>query len=104
MPESLCAFANAEPPSERWRGGRVRPKVETAGIEPASAVAQEMASTSVAGALISLPPRRRGWREPAPWVVLGSEGANPHRASPLVDPGYPRRGRAGAEMSLRSLD
>ena len=28
--------------------------VETAGIEPASAVAQEMASTSVAGVLISL--------------------------------------------------
>ena len=34
--------------------------METAGIEPASAVAQEMASTSVAGALISLSTRLAG--------------------------------------------
>ena len=34
--------------------------VETAGIEPASAVAQKVASTSVAGALISLPARLAG--------------------------------------------
>jgi hypothetical protein len=34
--------------------------VETAGIEPASAIAQKVASTSVAGALISLPTRHAG--------------------------------------------
>jgi hypothetical protein len=34
--------------------------METAGIEPASAVAQEMASTSVAGAQISLSGRLAG--------------------------------------------
>ena len=51
-------------------GGRFEffAKVETAGIEPASAVAQKVASTSVAGALFSPSdsPRRRGCREPAP--------------------------------------
>ena len=35
-------------------------EVETAGIEPASAIAQKVASTSVAGALISLPTRHAG--------------------------------------------
>jgi hypothetical protein len=34
--------------------------VETAGIEPASAIAQKVASTSVAGALISLSTRHAG--------------------------------------------
>jgi hypothetical protein len=40
----------------RWGGDRFEffAKVETAGIEPASATAREMASTSVAGDLISL--------------------------------------------------
>jgi hypothetical protein len=36
------------------------PLVETAGIEPASAIAQKVASTSVAGALISLSDRLAG--------------------------------------------
>ena len=44
------------------RGGRFEflAKVETAGIEPASAVAYEVASTSVSGALISPSTRLAG--------------------------------------------
>jgi Resolvase, N terminal domain len=60
-------------------GGRFEffAKVETPGIEPGSAVACKVASTSVAGALISPSdsPRRRGCREPAPKGVPGSAGA-----------------------------
>jgi hypothetical protein len=46
----------------RWCGGRFEfsAKVETAGIEPASAAAQKVASTSVAGALISPSTRLAG--------------------------------------------
>ena len=45
--EDECGVCRSFPPWE--------PKVETAGIEPASAVACKVASTSVAGALISPP-------------------------------------------------
>jgi hypothetical protein len=51
--------------------------VETAGIEPASAIAQEVASTSVAGALVSLRARLAGgvaWSQP-PEAVPGSAEA-----------------------------
>ena len=46
----------------RGCGGRFEfsAEVETAGIEPASAVAQKVASTSVSGALISSPARLAG--------------------------------------------
>ena len=50
----------------------LEPEVETAGIEPASAIAQKVASTSVAGALISLPTRHAG----------GVVGSQLHKKSP----------------------
>ena len=54
--------------------------METAGIEPASAIAQKVASTSVSGALISLPTRHAGG-------VVGSQlrevsSDRPERSSP----------------------
>src|SRR5262249_26780095 len=80
--ESLCAGARARrfspadgasseldaPASPSGKPKRLTVEVETAGIEPASAVAEEMASTSVSGALNLAPysPRRPGCREPAP--------------------------------------
>ena len=86
---TLDALALIEEPPPGWCGGRFEffAKVETAGIEPASAVAQKVASTSVAGTLISPSTRlaggvvggqlrrcpRRGW-------------SGPHRVSPLFEP------------------
>src|SRR5262249_45321460 len=82
-----------EPPPLVRRAVR---EVETAGIEPASAVARKGASTSVAGTLISASTRlaggvvggqlqscpRRGW-------------SGPHRVSPLCEPDR-HRGRMTA--------
>ena len=51
-----------EEPPPGWCGGRFEffVKVETAGIEPASAAAQKVASTSVAGTLVSPSTRHAG--------------------------------------------
>jgi hypothetical protein len=75
-------------------------KVETAGIEPASAVAQEVASTSVSGALISSPTRHAGgvMGDQLRKVVLGVGRSGPSQASLLVDPGN----SAAGELEARS--
>ena len=91
----------------RWCGGRFEffAKVETAGIEPASAVAQKVASTSVAGTLISPSTRlaggvvggqlrrcpRRGW-------------SGPHRVSLLFEPGPPPQANGGRLTLSCELD
>jgi hypothetical protein len=70
-----------------WRGGRFEffAKVETAGIEPASAIARKAASTSVAGTLISPSTRHAGGvvegqlRKCPRWGWSG-----PHRVSLLL--------------------
>ena len=74
--------------------------VETAGIEPASAVAQKVVSTSVSGALISSPVRHAGGvaGDQLRKVVLGVGRSGPIRASLLVDPG----GSAAGELETRS--
>ena len=74
--------------------------VETAGIEPASAVARWAASTSVAGALISFPGRLAGGvagNQPSACPRIGEGG--PHRVSLLSDSAGPHRRRAGGETS-----
>jgi hypothetical protein len=86
----------------RWCGGRFEffAKVETAGIEPASAAARKMASTSVAGTLFSPSTRHAG-------RVVGSQlrrcprrgWSGPHRVSLLFDPIHCRR-RAVAGPAL----
>ena len=70
--------------------------METAGIEPASAVAQKVASTSVAGTLISLSTRLAGR------VVEGQlrkcprlGWSGPHRASLLSEPDPPPQANKG---------
>jgi site-specific DNA recombinase len=94
---SLDALALIETPSgQEGRGGRFEyfAKVETAGIEPASAAACEVASTSVAGALdLALDsPRRPGCRGPAPKGCPRIGRSEPHRVSLLVDPGHSAAG------------
>jgi hypothetical protein len=83
-------------------GGRFEyfAKVETAGIEPASAVAQKVASTSVSGALFSSPARHAGGvaGDQLRKVVLGVGRSGPNRASLLVDPGC----SAAGELEARS--
>ena len=62
-----------------------------------------MASTSVAGALISSPARLAGrvaGDQPPSFPRLG--GGGPHRVSLLSDPGLPRRRRTGPETSRLS--
>src|SRR6516164_4774644 len=84
--------------------GAFRPEVETAGIEPASAAAQKMASTSVAGTLFSPSTRLAGG-------VVGGQlrscprwgWSGPHRASLLINPDRRRR-RTMAGPTQRWLD
>ena len=88
------------PPEDPEGGSNSLNKVETAGIEPASAVAQEVASTSVAGALISSPTRHAGgvMGDQLRKVVLGVGRSGPIQASLLVDPGN----SAAGELEARS--
>jgi len=94
---SLDAVAVIEkPPSGLPRAVRILCEVETAGIEPASAVARKVASTSVAGSLISPSTRLAGG-------VVGGQlrrcpprgWSRPHRVSPLFEPDR-HRGRMTA--------
>ena len=65
----------------------------------------KMASTSVAGALVSSPARLAGrvaGDQPPSFPRLG--GGGPHRVSLLSDPGLPRRRRTGAETSRLSYE
>ena len=88
-------------PVDAGRTVRVLHEVETAGIEPASAVAQEVASTSVSGALISSPARLAGGvaGNQLRKVVLGVGRSGPIRASLLVDPGSSAAGRLEARSA-----
>ena len=62
-----------------------------------------MASTSVSGALVSLSTRHAGGVVESQLLKSPRIGrSEPHRASPLSDPGDPHRGRAGAENRPRS--
>jgi hypothetical protein len=92
-------------PSQKNRPPLVRravQEVETAGIEPASAVAQKVASTSVAGALISPSTRHAGG-------VVGGQlrrcprrgWSGPHRVSLLDNPAARRRlSEAGLALAV----
>ena len=57
---SRTSKAESRRPDPDAPGANARLPVETAGIEPASAVAQGVASTSVSGALISPSARHAG--------------------------------------------
>ena len=84
---TLDALALIEEPPPAGAEGRFEffAKVETAGIEPASAIARKVASTSVAGTLISPSTRHAGG-------VVGGQlrrcprrgWSGPHRVSLLV--------------------
>jgi hypothetical protein len=76
-------------------------EVETAGIEPASAVAQKVVSTSVSGALISSSARHAGGvaEDQLRKVVLGVGRSGPIRASLLVDPGCSAAGEREARSA-----
>ncbi len=69
--------------------------METAGIEPASAIAQKVASTSVSGALISSPTRHAGGvvGDQLQRGVPGLAGASrPGRACQLIPETPPQAG------------
>ncbi len=88
----------------RWCGGRFEffAKVETAGIEPASAIAQKVASTSVAGTLISPSTRHAGGVVGGQLRKCPRRGwSGPHRVSLLSNPDLRcRRTAAGLALAV----
>ena len=65
----------------------------------------KMASTSVAGALLSSPARHAGRvaGDQSPWIPRLAEDSS-HRVSLLSEPGPPRRRRAGSETHCLAID
>src|SRR3954464_13296375 len=80
-----------------WKPRRLTVAVETAGIEPASAIAHEVASTSVSGALFSSRSRRAGWvlRDHPPEDVPGLAEADRPGLSRHLMQAIPAAGRRG---------
>src|SRR3954451_19254033 len=80
-----------------WKPGRLTVAVETAGIEPASAIAHEVASTSVSGALFSSRSRLAGGvpRDQPPEDVPSLAEADRPGLSRHLMQAFPAAGRRG---------
>jgi len=72
------------------------------GIEPASAIAQKVASTSVAGALISSRGRLAGGFLGTSLLAFSRLAEADRPGEPASDPGDPRGRQAGAQSSRLS--